>query len=69
MCKVFLYHEGKVQILPAITNIDVSVLRGRWQMEEGQAGPQQAAQHQHSAGTFQLETPRPCAQRTLQVND
>lgn len=51
-------HEGKVQILSPITDVDVSVLWRHWHMVEGQAKPQQAAEHTHFAGTFKLKTPQ-----------
>lgn len=61
-CGFILQHEGKVQVLGAVAHVVVSVLRRQWHVVEGEAAPQQAAQHTHSAGTLQLQTPRPCTQ-------
>lgn len=56
-CLVRLQHERKVYVFHPITDVDVSVLWGHWNMVESEATPQEAAQRAHFAGTFELETP------------
>lgn len=51
------YHERKVQIFGAVTYVDVSVLRCHWHVVEGQAEPQQAAEHAHFARYLKLKAP------------
>lgn len=53
----FLQHEGKVDVLGSGAHVDVAVLRRHGQVVEGQAEPQQAAQHTHLTSTLELKAP------------
>lgn len=53
-----LKHEGQVQVLGPVANVDESVQRRHGHVVEGQAQPQQAADHAHFVGTLKLKTPR-----------
>lgn len=52
-------HEGQVHVLETITHVDVSVLWSRGHVEEGQAQPEQTAQHHNAAAFLKLQAPGP----------
>lgn len=60
-------HKGKVQVLGAVTDVDVGLLRRHGRVVERQAGPQQAADHANLAGTLELEAPRRCERQRLML--
>lgn len=61
----FSEHKRKVQVLGAVSYVDVAVLRRHGRVVERQAGPQQAADHAHFAGALELEAPRRCERQRL----
>lgn len=64
----FSKHERKVQVLGAVSDVDVAVLRRHGRVVERQAGPQQAADHAHFAGALELEAPRRCERQRLMLS-
>lgn len=65
----FSKHKGEVQVLGAVSDVDVAVLRRHGRVVERQAGPQQAADHAHFAGALELEAPRRCERQRLMLSE
>lgn len=61
---ISLHHERQVQVLDAVSHIDVTMLGGYGHVEEGETEPQQTPDHANSAAVLKLQTPRACEHNT-----
>lgn len=53
----FLQHEGQVYVLLACAHVDVAIVLGAGSVVEGEAWPEQAAQHHQRVAPFHLDAP------------
>lgn len=54
-----LQHEGEVYVLLTSAHVDVAIVLGAGSMEEGEARPEQAAQHHQGIAPLHLDAPGP----------
>lgn len=54
-----LQHEGQVYVLLASAHVDVATVLGVGSVVEGEAGPEQAAQHHQGVASLRLDAPGP----------
>lgn len=59
----YLQHEGKVQILGPIPDVDVSMVRCQWHVKGGHAEPQQATNDTDTTSALKLKAPTSYTQR------
>lgn len=55
----FLQHEGQVHVLLTSAYVDVAIVPGAGSVVEGEARPEQAAQHHQGIAPLHLDAPGP----------